>query len=52
MIWLVSMAILCDVSLEDFQRITAILNRDGVNDQLLSFIIKSKEITWERVIQK
>ncbi|RXR34828.1 DUF1911 domain-containing protein [Flavobacterium piscinae] len=47
MIWLISMAILCDVSLEDFQRITAILNRDGVNDQLLSFIIKSKEITWE-----
>ncbi|UPQ78115.1 PoNi-like cognate immunity protein [Flavobacterium azooxidireducens] len=56
MIWLVSMAILCDVSLEDFQRITAILNRDGVNDQLLSFIIKSKEITWEesnsKVIQE
>ncbi|UPQ78117.1 PoNi-like cognate immunity protein [Flavobacterium azooxidireducens] len=56
MIWLVSMAILCDVSLEDFQRITAILNRDGVNDQLLSFIIKSKEIAWEesnsKVIQE
>ncbi len=47
MIWLVSLGILCDISAEDFTRITAILQRDGANDSLLSFLIKSKEPSWQ-----
>lgn len=56
MIWLVSLAILCDIDIESFMRITNILKRDNVNDQLLSFIIKSKDATWQessaQVLQK
>jgi hypothetical protein len=47
-IWLISMAILCDIDIQDFNKITAILKRDKVNDQLLSFIIKFKDVTWEQ----
>jgi hypothetical protein len=46
-IWLISLAILSDISSEDFKEITEILKRDNVNDQLLSLIIKSKDSTWE-----
>jgi hypothetical protein len=56
MIWLVSLSILCDIDNGNFKRITDILKRDKVNDQLLSFIIKSKDTTWQEsnapVLQK
>jgi hypothetical protein len=54
--WLVSMAILCDVDLEDFKRITKVLERDKVQDKLLDFLIKYKQTDWqggsENFIQK
>jgi hypothetical protein len=47
MIWLVSLAVLCNIDNESFKRITNILKRDKVNDQLLSFIIKFKDASWQ-----
>jgi hypothetical protein len=47
MIWLLSLAVLCDIDRENFKKITDVLKRDKVNDQLLSFIIKSKDTTWQ-----
>ncbi len=47
MTWLLSMAILCDIELEYFNRITAILKRDSVNDTLLSTLIRYKDSTWQ-----
>jgi len=44
--WLISMAILCDVELEDFKRITKVLERDKVQDKLLDFLIKFKQTDW------
>ena len=56
MIWLISLGILCDIELEDFKRITAILQRDGANDRLLSMLIRYKQPDWQEsqapVIQK
>ncbi|MFM9986008.1 MAG: PoNe immunity protein domain-containing protein [Flavobacteriales bacterium] len=56
MIWMVSLGILCDIDLADFKRITAILKRDGVEDALLNFLIKSKQPDWNQrgsyIIQK
>jgi len=47
MVWMVSLGILCDIDLEDFKRITAVIQRDGAQDKLLDFIIKSKQEDWE-----
>jgi len=56
MIWMISLAILCDLPLEEFKRITAILARDGANDRLLSELIRYKQPDWPQsdapVIQK
>ena len=53
---LISLGILCDIELEDFKRITAILQRDGANDRLLSMLIRYKQPDWQEsqapVIQK
>jgi hypothetical protein len=46
MVWMVSLGILCDIDLEDFKRITAVIQRDGAQDKLLDFIIKSKQEDW------
>ena len=48
MIWLISLGILCDIALEDFRRITAILKRDGANDKLLSKLIRYKDPDWQQ----
>ena len=45
-IWLVSMSILCEVELEDFKRITKVLERDKVQDKLLDFLVKYKQTDW------
>ena len=47
MIWLLSLGVLCDISIEDFKRITDILQRDGANDTLLSTIITYKQPGWQ-----
>jgi len=47
MIWLVSLGVLCNIATEDFKRITAILQRDGANDTLLSTIITYKQPDWQ-----
>lgn len=47
MIWLISLAILCDIDLDDFKKITAVLKRDGANDKLLSKLIIYKQTDWE-----
>lgn len=47
MIWTTSLALLCDVDIEYFEKIAAILKRDGVKDSLLNFILKSKFPDWE-----
>jgi Domain of unknown function (DUF1911)/Domain of unknown function (DUF1910) len=47
MIWVISLAILCDVSDDDFKRITTIIERDKVQDKLLDFLIKSKLSDWK-----
>jgi hypothetical protein len=56
MVWLVSLAILVDVELEDFKRITDVVKRDKVRDKLLNFLIKYKQSDWmdisNRFIQK
>ncbi|MFN0032438.1 MAG: PoNe immunity protein domain-containing protein [Flavobacteriales bacterium] len=56
MTWMVSLSILCDIELADFKRITAILKRDGVEDPLLNYLIKSKQPDWSQygvyIIQK
>jgi len=46
MLWLVSLGILCDVSSEEFSRITEILKRDNVHDVLLDTLIKFKQSNW------
>lgn len=46
MVWMVSLGVLCDIELEDFKRITAIIERDNAKDKLLDFIIKSKQDDW------
>ena len=56
MIWMISLGILCDIDLEDFKHITAVLARDGANDRLLSELIRYKQPDWAQsdapVIQK
>lgn len=47
MLWMVSLSTLCDVSEDDFKAVTDVLKRDGANDKLLSFLIKSKRSDWE-----
>lgn len=47
MIWLISLAILCDIDLDDFKKITAVLKRDGANDKLISKLIRYKQTDWE-----
>jgi hypothetical protein len=47
MIWIVSIGILCDVDLEDFQKISTVISRDNAQDKLLDFIIKAKQEDWE-----
>lgn len=55
-IWLLCLAILCDIDQEYFNRITAILKRDNANDELLSLLIQSKDPAWpasdEKVLQQ
>lgn len=46
-IWLISLGVLCDLPLDTFKRITNVLARDGVNDTLISTIIKYKQPDWE-----
>lgn len=46
MIWIVSLAILCDISLEDFKRITKVIKRDNVKDKLLDFLVSYKDSDW------
>ncbi|MEZ4794322.1 MAG: DUF1911 domain-containing protein [Flavobacteriaceae bacterium] len=46
MIWTTS-PLLCDVDIEYFEKIAAILKRDGVKDSLLNFILKSKFPDWK-----
>ncbi len=43
---IVSIAILVDVELEDFERITKVIARDKVRDDLLNFLIKYKQSDW------
>ncbi len=50
--WLVSLSILCNVELEDFKRITKIIERDKVQDKLLDYIIKYKQTDWQGDSQK
>lgn len=56
MIWMISLGILCDIELVDFKRITAVLKRDKVEDELLNYLIKSKQPDWSQygvyIIQK
>lgn len=47
MIWLISLAILCDIDLDDFKKITAVLKRDGANDKLISKLIRYKQADWK-----
>ena len=47
MIRLLSLGVLCNIDLDEFNKITTILQRDGVNDKLLDFIIKGKDPSWE-----
>ena len=47
MIWMISIGILCDIAQTDFERITAILDRDGANDKLLSELIRYKQPSWQ-----
>jgi hypothetical protein len=47
MVRLLSLGVLCNIELEAFKKITTILQRDGVKDKLLDFIIKSKDPTWQ-----
>ena len=42
MLWTLCLGILCDISDEDFMRITNIIKRDKVQDKLLDFIINGK----------
>jgi hypothetical protein len=42
MLWPLCLGILCDISDEDFMRITNIIKRDKVQDKLLDFIINGK----------
>lgn len=42
MLWIICLGLLCDISTDDFKRITNIIKRDGVKDKLLDFIIHSK----------
>jgi hypothetical protein len=55
-LWLISMSILCNIDLEDFKRITKVLERDKVQDKLLDFLVKYKQTDWqggsENFIQK
>jgi hypothetical protein len=46
-LWMVSLGILCDVSSEEFKKITDILLRDKVNDALISEIIRYKQSDWQ-----
>jgi len=46
MCWLISLAILCDVSQEEFNKIKEVLKRDNVQDKLLDYLIKYKDPTW------
>lgn len=43
----ISLAILADIDLEDFKRITKIIERDRVNDKLLDYLIKYKQPDWQ-----
>lgn len=56
MLWIVSLSILCNVTDDDFKAVANVLKRDGANDKLLSFLIKSRLGDWEdssaEVIQK
>ncbi len=40
--WIISLAILCEVSIENFKRISNIVRRDNVKDKLLDFLINSR----------
>ena len=46
MIWMVSLAILCDIDIEDFKRITHIIARDQGDDKLLNLLISHKQPDW------
>ncbi len=43
MIWMLSLAILCEISDTDFRRISAIIKRDNANDLLLSTLIHYRQ---------
>jgi len=43
---IVSIAIVVDVDIEDFERITKIIARDKVRDKLINFLVKYKQSDW------
>jgi hypothetical protein len=46
-VWLVSMAILCDVDQVDFERITSVINREKIQDKLLNALIRYRQPEWQ-----
>lgn len=46
MIWIVSIAILCDLEMDYFNRITTVVKKSNVQDKLIDFLIKSKQPDW------
>lgn len=46
MVWMVSLAILCDIEIEDFKRITRIIARDKGDDKLLNMLISHQQPDW------
>lgn len=46
-IWVVCLALLCDIDIEDFKKITDHIKREKINDALLSKIIQHKQPDWE-----
>jgi hypothetical protein len=51
-LWIVSLAVLCDIDNDSFKRITDKLQQQKLNDVLFSFIIRSKQESWRESTKK
>jgi hypothetical protein len=45
-LWLISLGVLCNIEQSQFEKITSILQREGVNDKLVSTIVQQKQASW------
>lgn len=46
MIWILSIAILCDLEIDYFKKITEVIKKSNVQDKLIDFMIQSKQPDW------